>query len=94
MRCANPECQAETLYFRSGSLYWVDNPQQSTGVQFCRATLLIWLCAQCSRKLVVETWRPVGQQLRRVGGEVIAIDRDRAKPSVAAKASHPVSQSA
>lgn len=94
MRCANPGCQAEVLYFRSGSLHWIDKPSQLAGAPQRRATRLIWLCAECSRKLVVQTWRPAGQQLRQSCGTVVSIDRDRRRPPVTAVREHPVSQSA
>lgn len=94
MRCANPGCQEEALYFRSGSLHWIDNPPQLDGTPRHRATRLIWLCAECSRNLVVQTWRPAGQQLRRSQGGVISIDRVRRKPPVTDLRKYPVSQSA
>jgi len=64
MRCANPGCAAEALYFRSGSLHWVDANDSSAESNLPRRQL-IWLCAECSRMYVVETWRPAGQQVRR-----------------------------
>lgn len=94
MRCANPDCQAEALYFRSGSLYWVDGFVQTSNGNRRRKARLIWLCGECSRRLVVETWRPAGQQVRRLCGEVIAIDRERQVSPVTAEPNHPVSQSA
>jgi len=64
MRCANPICNAEALYFRSGSLHWVDATSLDGEEQLPRMQM-IWLCAECSRFYVVETWRPAGQQVRR-----------------------------
>lgn len=64
MRCANPICNAEALYFRSGSLHWVDATTFYGEEQMPRMQM-IWLCAECSRFYVVETWRPAGQQVRR-----------------------------
>ncbi len=94
MRCANPGCEAETLYFRSGSLHWIDLQPQLDGVAQRCSTRLIWLCAKCSQNLVVQTWRPAGQQLRCLRGEVIPIDRDRRRAVVSATPRHPMSQSA
>lgn len=94
MRCANPGCKAEALYFRSGSLHWIDRQPQLDGAPQRRATRLIWLCASCSQSLIVQTWRPAGQQLRCPRGEVVPIDRDRRRPAVSATPSHPISQSA
>ena len=94
MRCANPGCQAEALYFRSGSLHWIDNQAQMGGTPQRRTTRLIWLCAECSKTFVVQTWRPAGQQLRRSQSGVISIDGVRRKPPVTDLRNHPVSQSA
>lgn len=94
MRCANPGCQVEVLYFRSGSLHWIDTPAQLDGSPPRRAIRLIWLCAVCSRSLVVETWRPAGEQIRCRPENVIPIDRDRRQPPIAAESSHRVSQPA
>lgn len=94
MRCANPDCDVEAMYFRSGSLYWVDGYVQPAGAPRRRRARLIWLCEECSRRLVVETWRPEGQQVRRLCGEVVAIDRERRVSAVKAEPTHPVSQSA
>jgi hypothetical protein len=66
MRCANPGCKTETLYFRSGSLHWIDRDAEG------RATALIWLCESCTRAFVVEPWRPAGQQMRR--RKVVGVD--------------------
>lgn len=62
MKCANPLCKAESLYFRSGSLHCIDRfGQRGThgdGEQ------IIWLCRDCSTHFIVQTWRPQGQQIR------------------------------
>lgn len=94
MRCANPDCDVEAMYFRSGSLYWVDGFVQTAGAPRRGKARLIWLCGECSKKVVVETWRPAGEQVRYLCGEVIAIDRERHMPPATAKPAHPVSQSA
>lgn len=75
MHCANPACLEETLYFRSGSLHWIDRQPQFEAVSKSYTTRIIWLCATCSRSLVVETWRPAGQQLRCSSGEAIPVAR-------------------
>ncbi len=94
MRCANPDCDAEALYFRSGSLHWMNNPPRPDVSPARPETSLVWLCAECSKTLVVETWRPAGEQLRHNDGKTIPIDRDRRRPPAAAAPQHPVSQSA
>lgn len=65
MRCANPACRAESLYFRSGSLYWINfmNPKDPCAGDE-GAQKLIWLCSDCSSQFIVQTWRPPGQQIR------------------------------
>lgn len=65
MRCANPACNAETLYYRGGSLYWVSSADENaTRANGERHDKLIWLCPRCSMEMVVETRRPAGQQIR------------------------------
>ncbi len=59
MRCANPSCSCESLYLRSGGLYWI-NPARNDN-QTSRK--IIWLCRECSKHFVVETWRPPGEQI-------------------------------
>lgn len=61
MRCANAQCQIESDYLRSGSLYAID--EHSVNARG-RQSRFIWLCSQCTPRFVVETWRPPGQQLR------------------------------
>ena len=64
MRCGNPECKMESLYLRSGSLYYI-SVRGTTGTSpEDEHKSLIWLCSECSIHFVVETWRPAGQQLR------------------------------
>ena len=64
MQCANPMCDAETLYFRSGSLHTIDYfGHAETGDGEIKQRI-IWLCGECSRRFAVEVWRPPGQQLR------------------------------
>lgn len=60
MRCANPPCQVESSYLRSGSLYCIDEVLGPASVR----RRFIWLCGTCAPRFVVETWRPPGQQLR------------------------------
>lgn len=67
MRCANPACQAEALYLRSGSIYCIDREGARPGVDWAARQgqrQLIWLCDDCSPLCVVETWRQPGEQLR------------------------------
>jgi hypothetical protein len=65
MRCANPGCVQEAIYFRSGSLHWIDVRGRNSEKPTPRRQM-IWLCAECSRCYVVETWRPAGEQVRRL----------------------------
>lgn len=93
MRCATPDCPAEALYFRSGSLHWVDEPAAIRSEQQHRMQL-IWLCAECSRNYVVQTWRPVGQQVRRRCGELVFMQPSSVTRPIEAAAQIPVSESA
>ena len=63
MKCANQDCSAETLYFRSGKLYAAD----VLGASGSGERRLIWLCDVCAGKCSVETWRPPGEQVRLSG---------------------------
>lgn len=63
MRCANPQCEAEAAYLRSGSLHWIDDPPSAGNP---RHGHFVWLCEVCASAFVVETWRPPGEQLRRM----------------------------
>jgi hypothetical protein len=64
MRCANPRCQVEALYFRSGSLHCIDREDSNLGKARAAKRQVIWLCPRCSEELTVETWRPAGEQIR------------------------------
>ncbi len=65
MKCANPLCGFESLYFRSGSLHCIDSREEARGARAQAPRKLIWLCRECTKLWFVETWRPPGQQLRR-----------------------------
>ena len=65
MRCGNPLCQAESMYFRNGSLHCVDCEERGPGNAKATKRQVIWLCQRCSEDLTVETWRPPGEQIRR-----------------------------
>jgi hypothetical protein len=64
MRCGNPLCRAEGMYFRNGSLRCVDCAERSPGNANVVRRQVIWLCQRCSDDLTVETWRPPGEQIR------------------------------
>ena len=64
MQCANPMCDAETLYFRSGSLHTIDYFGDAEVGNAEIKQRIIWLCGECSARFAVEVWRPPGQQLR------------------------------
>ena len=64
MHCINALCTAETSYFRSGSLHYMDRSQESRTAITGEQRQLVWLCPQCSQTFVVQTWRAPGQQLR------------------------------
>ena len=66
MKCANPHCDAEGMYLRSGSLHVLDfvisDNKGSSGGEISRK--IVWLCGKCTTQFEIETWRPPGQQLR------------------------------
>jgi hypothetical protein len=64
MKCANPGCTAETLYFRSGSLPIMDRLEHGERGDSKTMRRIVWLCGECSAKLVVELWRAPGAQLQ------------------------------
>jgi hypothetical protein len=64
MKCANPVCGFESLYFRSGSLHYINSDNTIRDNVATAPRKLIWLCRDCTSLWSVETWRPPGQQLR------------------------------
>ena len=65
MRCANEFCTSESLYLRDGGLYWINPDRDECWCsQDERKRKIIWLCRECSKHFVVETWRPPGAQIR------------------------------
>lgn len=68
MRCANHLCDAEMTFLRTGSLHVIDIPfdrfDHADADKSLPARRFIWLCDPCSQLLVLETWRPPGEQLR------------------------------
>jgi hypothetical protein len=64
MKCANPLCGFESLYFRSGSLHYIDSEEGILGNRADAQRKLIWLCPECTELWSVQTWRPPGEQLR------------------------------
>lgn len=80
MHCANPSCRAEALYLRGGSIYAIDRESAMAGSNdWSRAggqRKMIWLCPDCSRFCVVETWRQPGQQLRWPNRPMAGVMRD------------------
>lgn len=67
MRCANPSCNAEALYYRNGSLHWISSADDDDGpiAGGKHGEKVIWLCQKCSSQTVVQSWRPPGQQIRK-----------------------------
>lgn len=60
LECVVAGCNANEKFLRSGSLYLMDvvagdgRPRKK----------MVWLCADCSRRYMVETWRPAGEQIQ------------------------------
>lgn len=64
MKCANPLCNREERYFRSGTLHSIDcDPPEYVADGDVARQKVIWLCERCSRNFRVDTWRPPGEQL-------------------------------
>jgi hypothetical protein len=61
MKCANPHCQAESLYLRSGTLHSIDYVEEGNNAVKRR---IIWLCDSCAQLFAVEPWRLPGEQLQ------------------------------
>ncbi len=65
MKCANPLCEHEELYFRSGTLHSIDcAPAEYLANGHVVRQKVIWLCEECSGKFIVNTWRAPGEQLQ------------------------------
>ena len=62
MKCANPLCQTEALYLRSGTLHSIDCQEEETHTVKRR---IIWLCDSCEQLFSVEPWRSPGEQLQK-----------------------------
>jgi len=60
MKCANPLCQSETLYLRSGTLHSIDCEDEGQTIK----RRIIWLCDDCRQHFAVEPWRSPGEQLQ------------------------------
>lgn len=58
--CAMSGCDAHEQTLRSGSLHLLDVPTAEN--RFVKR--IVWLCPDCSRKYVVQTWRAPGQQIQ------------------------------
>ena len=79
MKCANPACDAQSLYLRSGAIYHVDFLGGSGNTGECQIIQrrVIWLCDACTRLFAVETWRPPGEQVRPSRSHDIGFPRAR-----------------
>lgn len=69
MRCANPQCSAELVYLRDGSLQLLQyepDSQQATEYEDGAFPMrpfpsrFFWLCAECSRVYVMKAWTSLG----------------------------------
>lgn len=65
MKCANVLCDAESLYFRGGSLHAIDVviDETETGEPVAKQKV-VWLCERCTELFTIENWRPPGEQFR------------------------------
>lgn len=69
MKCANPICQHNLLYLRGGTLRLLEleGAPESRPVEEAagfairrRSARYFWLCADCSRILILRRWTPDG----------------------------------
>lgn len=60
LECAIPQCEGREKFLRSGTLHLIDC-NRGDGVI---GKKMIWLCARCTQEYTVQTWRPVGEQIR------------------------------
>jgi hypothetical protein len=79
MKCANPDCAAQTLYLRSGGIFAVDLPDGAAPADESQIMQrrVIWLCAACIGAFSIETWRPPGQQVRPSRSFPVAFPRSK-----------------
>ena len=60
LECAIPQCEGRENFLRSGTLHLIDYKRGDREI----GKKMIWLCAQCTQLYTVQTWRPVGEQIR------------------------------
>ena len=60
LECAIPQCERHEKFFRSGTLHLIDCNLGDGAI----GKKMIWLCAHCTEEYTVQTWRPVGEQIR------------------------------
>lgn len=60
LECAIPTCCRCEKFFRSGTLHLMDTVREDGTV----VKKMIWLCAECTRRYVVQGWRAPGEQIR------------------------------
>lgn len=60
LRCAISGCKGQEKFLRSGSLQLLDVLTGDEQV----VQRMVWFCAECTEKYVVQSWRPAGEQIR------------------------------
>lgn len=60
LKCAISGCKAQQKFLRSGSLQLLD--VLTSDRQMVKR--MVWFCAECTEKYVVQSWRPAGEQIR------------------------------
>jgi hypothetical protein len=63
--CAVPECSSSQRALHSGNLHLIDTPIDGAEAGSPQSRKkYVWLCSECSKTHVVQTWRPAGEQIR------------------------------
>jgi hypothetical protein len=60
LECAIPQCEGRETFLRSGTLHLVDVKRSNEVI----GKKMIWLCAGCTKRYAVQTWRPIGEQIQ------------------------------
>jgi len=61
LECVTPGCDVHERLLRSGTLHLLDVVTADQRV----VKKIVWMCAGCTKKYVVQTWRPAGEQIQR-----------------------------
>lgn len=60
LECVIPGCDVHERLLRSGTLHLLDVVTADQRV----VRKMVWMCAGCTKKYVVQIWRPAGEQIQ------------------------------